>query len=87
MSTIAISLPDEVLEAIEEERKAIGESRSAFFRRAVEAFLRQQRDRKLDELYIRGYSDSPETPDEVEGALNAGLVSFAQEPWNGGDDE
>ena len=25
MSTIAISLPDEVLEAIEEERKAIGE--------------------------------------------------------------
>ena len=87
MSKIAISLPDEVLEAIEKERKTVGESRSAFFRRAVEAFLRQQRDRKLDQQYIQGYSNIPETADEVEGVLDAGMVSLAREPWNGGGDE
>ena len=81
MSKIAISLPDEVLEAIEEERKAIGESRSAFFRRAVEAFLRQQRDRELDKQYVRGYRNDPEPPDEEEGVVDAGLASLAQEPW------
>ena len=49
VAKIAISLPDEVLQAVEKERLASGQSRSEFFRNAVEAFLRQRRDRELEE--------------------------------------
>ncbi len=38
---VAISLPEIVLRAVEKERKAKGESRSAFFRRAAERLLNQ----------------------------------------------
>ena len=55
MAKIAISLPDEVLEAVEKERLAKGESRSQFFRRAAEEQLRRERERKDIEQYIRGY--------------------------------
>lgn len=84
---IAISLPRDILEGIERERRASGESRSEFFRRAVEAFLRRQRERELEEQYIRGYLENPETPDEVEGIYRAGLAALAQEPWDAGDDQ
>jgi Arc/MetJ-type ribon-helix-helix transcriptional regulator len=46
---IAISLPEEVLDAVERERGESGESRSEFFRRAVEALLRRQREQELSE--------------------------------------
>ena len=41
---VAISLPEDVLEAVETERKAKGESRSQFFRQAIERLLKQERD-------------------------------------------
>jgi metal-responsive CopG/Arc/MetJ family transcriptional regulator len=85
MSKIAISLPEEVLRAIESARKASGESRSQFLRRAVEAYLRRQKERDLDEQYIRGYVEQPETPQEAGGLYSAGLAALAQEPWDDGD--
>ena len=86
MSKIAISLPDRVLEAIERERRSSGETRSAFMRRAVEALLRLQRERKLEGRYTLGYLESPETPDEADWVLRAGLASLGQEPWDEGTD-
>ncbi len=86
MSKIAISLPEEVLRAIESARKGSGESRSQFLRRAVEAYLRHQKERELDEQYIRGYTEQPETPQEAGGLYGAGLAALAQEPWDDGDD-
>ena len=62
---IAISLPDDVLRVVEHERKSIGESRSQFFRRAVECLLRTSRDREASEKYVRAYSRIPETKEEV----------------------
>ena len=85
MSKIAISLPQDVLEAIEDARRASGESRSQFLRRAVEAYLRRQKERELDEQYIRGYVEKPETPQEIGGVYSAGLAALAQEPWDDGD--
>ena len=40
MAKIAISLPDEVLDAVEKERIECGISRSEYFRRAVDEHLR-----------------------------------------------
>ena len=80
-SKIAISLPEDMLEVVERERMAKGESRSEFFRRAVEAFLRQQRERADVERYVRGYRKVPESAEEVEAAHVAGSAILAGEPW------
>ena len=86
MAKIAISLPDEILQNIERERLASGETRSEFFRRAVQAFLRHKREREMEEQYIRAYREMPETAEELEGLDAAALESLAQEPWDDGDD-
>jgi metal-responsive CopG/Arc/MetJ family transcriptional regulator len=78
---IAISLPEEVLDAVERERVESGESRSAFFRRAVEALLRQQQEQELSEQYVRAYQKLPESPEEVEAARRAAGNILAEEPW------
>jgi len=80
-SKIAISLPENMLEAVEKERMAKGESRSEFFRRAVEAFLRQQRERAEVERYVQGYRKMPESAEEIEAAHRAGSAILAGEPW------
>ncbi|MBI2872522.1 MAG: ribbon-helix-helix protein, CopG family [Chloroflexi bacterium] len=84
---VAISLPEELLQCIEMERQATGETRSEFLRRAVEAFLLRERERELDEQYVRGYLETPETSEEVGGMYRAGLAALAQEPWEDGDDQ
>ena len=84
MAKIAISLPDEILQNIENERLAIGETRSEFFRRAVETYFVLQRKEKDNEEYIGGYLNDPESNAElgwVEGSAQNVLKEY---PW---DDE
>ena len=83
---IAISLPEDLLQGIEKERRARGETRSEFFRRAVEAFLRRERERELEEQYVRGYLEMPETAEEVGWVQAAGLAALAHEPWDDGEE-
>ena len=79
---IAISLPEDVLDAVERERDQSGESRSQFFRRAVETLLRRQQEQELSEQYIRAYQQTPETPEEVSAARSATSTILAEEPWS-----
>ena len=78
---IAISLPEEVLTAVEREREGSGESRSQIFRRAVELLLRQQKEQKMSEQYIRAYQQIPETNEEVAAARHAATTILTEEPW------
>ena len=78
---IAISLPEEVLKAVEREREGSGESRSQFFRRAVEMLLRHRQERERSEQYVRAYQQTPETIEEVEAARRAASAILAEEPW------
>ncbi len=80
VAKVAISLPEDMLEIIEKERRAKGESRGEFFRRATEALLRQQSESKAAEQYIRGYKLMPETAAEIKAARLAAIV-LAEEPW------
>ena len=80
-SKIAISLPEEVLTAVEREREESGESRSQIFRRAVELLLRQRKEREMSEQYIRAYQQMPETKEEVTAARRAASTIMAEEPW------
>lgn len=80
-SKIAISLPEEVLTAVEREREESGESRSQIFRRAVDLLLRQRKEREMSEQYIRAYQQMPETKEEVIAARRAASTILAEEPW------
>jgi metal-responsive CopG/Arc/MetJ family transcriptional regulator len=78
-SKIAISLPEEVLTAVEREES--GESRSQIFRRAVELLLRQRKEREMSEKYIRAYQQVPETEEEIAAARHSASTILAEEPW------
>jgi len=80
-SKVAISLPDEVLTAVEREREESGESRSQIFRRALELLLRQRTEREMSERYVRAYQEMPETTEEVTAARHAASTILAEEPW------
>lgn len=81
IAKIAISLPQDVLNAVEQKRKESGESRSEFFRRAVEALLHRQQEQQLSEQYVDGYQRMPESPEEVEAARRAAGSILDEEPW------
>ena len=78
---VAISLPEHVLRAVEEERKARGESRSEFFRRAAERLLKHEQESKAVEAYICGYSTMPEVAEEIEEIDRTGAAVSSEEPW------
>ena len=80
-SKIGISLPEEMLTAVEKERQQSGESRSQIFRRAVDLLLRQQKERKMSEQYIRAYQQLPETEEEIDAARRAASSILTEEPW------
>ncbi len=78
---IAISLPEQLLEAAESERHVTGETRSEFFRRAVETLLRRERQREAFERYVQAYREEPETEEEVAAIHQLGSGTLAREPW------
>src|SRR5207249_106766 len=65
---VTITLPADVLQAVEEARRARNETRSQFIERAVGALLGRPPQRsaeELEEAYIRGYREHPETEEEI----------------------
>ena len=78
---IAISLPGDLLEAVDRECKARAESRSQFFQHAVETFIRQAREREAVGRYIQGYREQPETDEEVAAVHQASRAVLSQELW------
>jgi len=78
---IAISLPDKLLRAAERKRKATRETRSQFFRRALETLLEKDRELEKERRYIEGYRKFPETEAEVAEAHQLSVAAFADEPW------
>jgi metal-responsive CopG/Arc/MetJ family transcriptional regulator len=81
VAKVAISLPDELLAAVDEECRLRGTSRSQYFRTAVELQLRNGGDASPIETYIRGYTDHPESPEEIEHARRSAESLFASDPW------
>ena len=80
-SKVAISLPEEVLQTVEKERENSGESRSQYFRRAVETLLRSKKEQERSRQYIRAYKEMPETRQEINRVRRAASIVLEQEPW------
>lgn len=81
MAKIAISLPDELLQAMEQERLARGESRSAFCRRAVEQLLHKEDEQEAIRQYIEAYRKHPETAEEIALAEAVLGEALKENPW------
>ncbi len=79
---VAISLPPAIFDSPEKERRRRGESRSEFFRQAVQAFLRDLREKKDVQRYVQGYLDQPESASEVREASSASYEALVEEPWD-----
>ena len=58
---VAVSLPWDILEAVETKRKAKGESCSQSCRRTIERFLKQKQEPSSVRDYVRGYQDFSES--------------------------
>lgn len=57
------------------------ETRSQFFRTAVESFLKQRREVEAAERYIRGHMAHPEQEPEVAAVHEVSRAVLASEPW------
>lgn len=79
---VTISLPQSWLPEIERERARRKQSRSAFFRHAIDRMLSERRRGEEIERYIEGYRRTPETSAEVEEAQRLGASVLGQEPWS-----
>ncbi|MDP6495372.1 MAG: ribbon-helix-helix protein, CopG family [Dehalococcoidia bacterium] len=84
---IAIRLPESLLRDIQRECEARQETRSEFLRRAVEVYLRKERERELEAQYIRGYLEMPETEEETAIAEYTSRFAFAANPWEDDDEQ
>lgn len=77
---VTISLPRELLEIVERQRGR-QESRSEFFRHAVENLLQTRREREAEDRYIRGYREQPESDEEVAANWATSAAALAGAPW------
>lgn len=84
---ITISLPKDLLQEIERQCAARGESRSQFLRMTVEAYLHRERERELVKQYVQGYQEMPETEDEVALAQAMAQMAFGDNPWEAGGEQ
>jgi metal-responsive CopG/Arc/MetJ family transcriptional regulator len=78
--TIAVSVPEDLLDSIDEVRRMSGRSRSDFISNAVRAYLAHRREE--DARYIAGYRRMPETDEEVAEADRLGVTILALEAWD-----
>ena len=73
---VAVSLPQELLDAVDELRQARGDSRSAVFQEALRQWLQRQTEEELDRKYLEGYRRRPETAREIEEASELAARAF-----------
>lgn len=84
---VAISLPDDLYQRLEQLRRRRGDPRSLVIQEALGEYLVRRERREQIEAYIRGYTEMPETEQEMaetEAWQRAAAKALAEEyPWQG----
>jgi metal-responsive CopG/Arc/MetJ family transcriptional regulator len=78
---VAISLPDPLARQIDQVRKKVGQTRSAFIRDAIERTFRQRSLAERIATYQVGYREHPDQEEEIAAAEAAAASLLAEEPW------
>jgi metal-responsive CopG/Arc/MetJ family transcriptional regulator len=79
---VAISIPRDLLDAVERLRKRSGETRSAVFERALADYLAGAQAASESRRYVAAYRRSPESAAAQRAALASSLEALASEPWD-----
>ena len=78
---IAISLPKDTMDEIEEIRHKLHIPRSRAILESVSLWLKKKKEEQLLKQYIEGYRKKPEKLQDSEGLFKAGLASFSKDEW------
>jgi metal-responsive CopG/Arc/MetJ family transcriptional regulator len=77
-----VSVPKDLLEALDQELVRQGETRSAVIRRLLEQALRETEQEADVRRYIRGWQENPQTSEEFGWAEQVSLGALTQLPWD-----
>ena len=81
VAKVTISLPTGLLEYVDRKRTESGVSRSEFVQRAIDRLRREEWEREIDEQFVRGWREQPETEDEFGWLTPVSVESLAELPW------
>lgn len=81
VAKISISLPKDLLDRIEQERAATGQSRSEFLAHLIKTYLKKKREEELDHQYHKGYELDPVTEEEKAFFRESAKRVWAENPW------
>jgi metal-responsive CopG/Arc/MetJ family transcriptional regulator len=79
---VAISIPGELYQKVENARTRLGKSRSAILQEALVEWLRRRQTERLVRQYEGGYREKPESDEEVQAAEAAAVELLAAEEWS-----
>lgn len=76
-----MSVPTQLLEAVDRKLLKGEDSRSALVRRLLEQALKEAEERENVEEWVRSYREHPQTEEEYGWAEQATLEWMAEHPW------
>jgi metal-responsive CopG/Arc/MetJ family transcriptional regulator len=78
---LTISLPNDLVAALDRQIIRDGESRSAAIRRLIETAIRHEHEQAEIDRYIRGYEQAPQTEDEFGWLDSVAPEAMSELPW------
>jgi Arc/MetJ-type ribon-helix-helix transcriptional regulator len=85
VAKVSISLPEELLEAVDDLVRTRAKTRSELIREAVERLLRAEEDARLEAQYAAGYRSHPEDDAEARAAEVMAAETAGCDPWEVGE--
>lgn len=76
-----VQLSEELLRRLDERAAREGRSRSALIREAIEAYLKDEENARIDREIREGYERIPETEEELRSAEASAREAIEEEPW------
>ncbi|HWP32631.1 MAG TPA: ribbon-helix-helix protein, CopG family [Solirubrobacterales bacterium] len=76
-----VQLNDVLLQRLDERAAREGRSRSALIRDAIEAYLHDEEQARIDREIREGYERIPETEEELAWAEASAREAVEEEPW------
>ena len=78
---VTVSLPEDLLKAVDEKLVNGHQSRSAVVRRLLARAVREAEEREDVQQWIRAYREQPQTDDELGWVDVVGPQFLAEQPW------
>ncbi len=81
VAKVAVSLPKELFDSVEQARRKLKLPRSAAVGEALRAWLKRQEEEKLIRQYTEGYRKHPESALETKAWHRLAAHEFHRDPW------